>query len=238
MCLFVFCWKKLRGETHLTKTHAFIVWPVGSTFAGPTEGSHSRPGWICCWENRNENNGCCFCCLYAPLKINIKTWRWWFGRWCSSSRGEFAGSMFIFRGVMSILTQMGSTGANSKMKDETISHIIQAWYIYLHLTIKINHSCMYNYIPYMDTMRMLSCMFWDQVTCCGRQPAWEVWRIWPFNTYWGNVRLQSLILFHVVAMNTWIHVFSICIIIYIYNVLLYFYIYIYTFINIHMMYNI
>ena len=50
ICVYLFFWKKLRGETHLTNTHAFIVWPVGSTFAGPTEGCHSRPGWICCLE--------------------------------------------------------------------------------------------------------------------------------------------------------------------------------------------
>ena len=228
MCLFVFCWKKLRGETHLTKTHAFIVWPVGSTFAGPTEGSHSRPGWICCWENRNENNGCCFCCLYAPLKINIKTWRWWFGRWCSSSRGEFAGSMFIFRGVMSILTQMGSTGANSKMKDETISHIIQAWYIYHYLptfTIQINHSCMYNYTIHgyyahveLHVLRS-SYMLWQTTSLRAVANM-------AHNTYWGIVRIQSFILFHYEYMDR-------CVL----NMYKYIYI-IYVYIYIHMMYHI
>ena len=34
----------------------------------------------------------------TPPKINIEPAKWWFGRWVSSSRGVFSGSMLIFRG--------------------------------------------------------------------------------------------------------------------------------------------
>ena len=39
-------------------------------------------GWWCKWD--------------TPLKIKHRTWKWWFGRWFSSSRGVFSGSMLIF----------------------------------------------------------------------------------------------------------------------------------------------
>ena len=36
---------------------------------------------------------------YQLQKINIEPEKWWFGRWFSSSRGVFSGSMLIFQGV-------------------------------------------------------------------------------------------------------------------------------------------
>ena len=37
--------------------------------------------------------------MYTPEDWH-RTWKWWFGRWFSSSRGVFSGSMSIFRGVI------------------------------------------------------------------------------------------------------------------------------------------
>ena len=31
----------------------------------------------------------------TPRKIKHRTWKWWFGRWCSFSRGLFSGSMWF-----------------------------------------------------------------------------------------------------------------------------------------------
>ena len=37
---------------------------------------------------------------YLPSgKLTVRTWKWWFRRWFSFSRGVFSGSMLIFRGV-------------------------------------------------------------------------------------------------------------------------------------------
>ena len=36
---------------------------------------------------------------YTP-EDSHRTWKWWFGRWFSFSRGVFSGSMLIFRGVL------------------------------------------------------------------------------------------------------------------------------------------
>ena len=57
---------------------------------------------------------------YTP-KDQHRTWKWWFGRLFSSSRGVFSGSMLIFRGV--IFNEKEQFRIESKMRWPPMKHI-------------------------------------------------------------------------------------------------------------------
>ena len=56
-------------------------------------------------QNQHLGFNIVWCCplvghFIPPQRLTAWTWKWWFGRWFSFSRGVFSGSMLIFWGVV------------------------------------------------------------------------------------------------------------------------------------------